>query len=255
MKAYTTGQLAKLAGVSVRTLHHYDHLGLLGPSARTAAGYRLYGGPELLRLQQILFFKELDLPLEEIDRILDDPGFDPVESLRHHRQLLQREMERLAHLLNTIDKTIHRLTEDDMQMTDDELYAGFTPEQAERYRREARETYGPAVVEEAERRAKRMSQAEWQAHGEEGEAVTRGVAGLMDRAPDDPEVQALIARHHAWIEGFYPASAERYRGLSQLYVIHPEFQAFYDKYSPGLADFMAEAMAHYADTVLAERSE
>ena len=255
MKAYTIGQVANMAGVSVRTLHHYDHIGLLTPSARTAAGYRLYGEAELLRLQQILFFKELDLPLEEIGRILDDPGFDPVESLRHHRQLLQREMERLADLLNTIDKTIHRLTEDDMQMTDDELYAGFTPEQADRYRREARERYGTGVVEKAEQRAKQMSKAEWQAHGEEGEAVTIGLAERMDRPVDDPEVQALIARHHAWIEAFYPASAERYRGLGQLYVTHPEFRAFYDNYSEGLADFIAEAMAHYADTILVESSE
>ena len=254
MKAYTIGQVANMAGVSVRTLHHYDHIGLLTPSARTAAGYRLYGEAELLRLQQILFFKELDLPLQEIGRILDDPGFDPVESLRHHRQLLQREMERLADLLNTIDKTIHRLTEDDMQMTDDELYAGFTPEQADRYRREARERYGTGVVEKAEQRAKQMSKAEWQAHGEEGEAVTIGLAERMDRPVDDPEVQALIARHHAWIEAFYPASAERYRGLGQLYVTHPEFRAFYDNYSEGLADFIAEAMAHYADSVLVERS-
>ena len=85
MKAYTVSQLAKMAGVSVRTLHHYDHIGLLKPSRRTEAGYRLYERQDLLRLQQILFFKELDLPLSEIRGILDDPGFDQIESLENHR--------------------------------------------------------------------------------------------------------------------------------------------------------------------------
>jgi DNA-binding transcriptional MerR regulator len=254
VKAYTVSQLAKMAGVSVRTLHHYDQIGLLAPSARTGAGYRLYGEPELLRLQQILFFKELDMPLDEVRRILDDPGFDQVAALEHHRQLLGRRMERLARLLKTIDRTIDRLTEEDMTLTDEELYEGFTTEQIERYKREAREMYDPALVEESERRVKKMSRAQWQAVGAEGESVTTGLAALADREPGDPEVQALIARHHAWIENFYPCSADIYRGLGQGYVEHPEFRAFYEKYHPGLADFMAAAMDHYAGQVLDRRA-
>ena len=250
VKAYTVSQLAKMAGVSVRTLHHYDHIGLLEPSARTEAGYRLYGQRELLRLQQILFFKELDMPLAEVRRILDDPGFDQVAALEHHRHLLHRRMVRLTRLLKTIDKTIDRLTEDDMTLTDEELYEGFTTEQIERYKREARQMYDPALVEESERRVKKMSRAEWQAVGAEGEAVTTALAALADRQPGDAEVQKLIARHHAWIENFFPCSAEVYRGLGRGYAEHPEFRAFYEKYRPGLADFMAAAMEHYADQVL-----
>jgi len=245
--------LAKMAGVSVWTLHHYDQIGLLKPSARTEAGYRLYGEPDLLRLQQILFFKELDMPLDEVRHILDDPGFDRVTALKHHRQLLHRRMERLTRLLKTIDRTIDRLTEDDMTLTDQELYEGFTTEQIERYKREARAMYDPALVEESERRVKKMSRAEWKAVGAEGEAVTTALAALADREPDDAEVQALIARHHAWIEHFYPCSVEVYRGLGQGYVEHPEFRAFYEKYRPGLADFMSAAMNHYADQVLDKR--
>jgi len=253
VQAYTVSQLARMAGVSVRTLHHYDQIGLLRPPARTEAGYRLYGEAELLRLQQILFFKELDVPLAQVRQILDDPGFDQVAALEQHRQMLQRRMERLARLLTTIDRTIDRLTEDDMTLTDEELYAGFTPEQAERYKREARELYDPALVEESERRVKRMSREQWQAVGAEGEAVTSGMAALADRDPTDPEVQALMARHHAWIENFYPCSAEIYRGLGQGYVEHPEFRAFYEKARPGLAEFMAAAMNVYADQVLDRR--
>jgi DNA-binding transcriptional MerR regulator len=253
VKAYTVSQLARMAGVSVRTLHHYDHIRLLAPSARTEAGYRLYGEPELLRLQQILFFKELDMPLDEVRHILDDPGFDQVAALEHHRQMLHRRMERLARLLKTIDRTIDRLAEEDMALTDEELYEGFTTEQIERYKREAREMYDPALVQESDRRVKRMSRAEWQAVGAEGEAVTTALASLVDREPSDAEVQELIARHHAWIENFYSCSAEVYRGLGQGYVEHPEFRAFYEKYCPGLADFMSAAMNHYADQVLDER--
>jgi len=140
-----------------------------------------------------------------------------------------------------------------MGMTDEELYAGFTKEQRERYQREARQMYEPALVQESERRVKKMSREEWKAIGAEGEAITRAPAGLAERAPDDAEVQALIARHHAWIEHFYPCSAEVYAGLGQLYVQHPEFRAHYEKYRPGLADFMAPAMAYYAEHTLAKR--
>ena len=249
-RVYAVKALAKMAGVSVRTLHHYDQIGLLKPSARTAAGYRLYGEKDLLRLQQILFFKELDLPLEEIRGILDDPDFDQVQALADHRQLLQKRVERLTRLLGTIDRTILKLTENDMEMTDEELYEGFTKEQIERYKREVREQYDPALVAESERRVRRMSKAQWNEIKAEGDEVTRGLAALTDRAPGDAEVQKLIARHHAWIEHFYPASAEVYRGLGRLYVENPEFRANYGRYRPGLADFMAAAMACYADEVL-----
>ena len=253
MKTYTVSQLASMAGVSVRTLHHYDHIGLLEPQTRTPAGYRLYGEAEMLRLQQILFFKELDLPLREVRSILHDPNFDQVQALQAHRRMLAGRMERLAQLLRTVDKTIQKLTEETMTLTDEELYEGFSKNQIERYKREAREMYDPALVEESERRVARMSKAQWEAVKLEGDEVTRGIAGLMDREPGDPEVQALIARHHAWIENFYPASAELYRGLGQGYASHPDFRAFYDRYRPDLADFMAAAMACYADQVLAKR--
>jgi len=250
VKVYTVSQLAKMAGVSVRTLHHYDHIGLLKPASRTSAGYRRYGEQELLRLQQILFFRELDFPLGEIRDILDDPAFDQVEALKNHRRLLQRRAERLARLLKTVDKTIQRLTEDDVGMTDEELYEGFTKEQIERYKREARERFDPALVQESERRVSKMSKAQWNALKQEGDDVTRQIAELADRSPGDPEVQGLIARHHAMIEQFYPASADVYRGLGQLYAEHAEFRKFYDKYRPGLSDFLKEAMAYYADHAL-----
>ena len=259
MKRYTVSQLARMAGVTVRTLHHYDQIGLLPPAGRTEsesgryAGYRLYGEAELLRLQQILFFRELDVPLAEVRQILDDPDFDQVAALEHHRGMLHGRMERLGRLLKTIDRTIDRLVEDDVTLTDEELYEGFSTEQIERYKREAREMYDLELVEESERRVKGMSRGEWKAVQAEGQAVTTGIAALMDRDPGDAEVQVVVARHHAWIETFYACSAEIYRGLAQLYVEHPEFRAFYEKVKPGLADYLSAAMLIYAAQVLDRR--
>ncbi|NLS75725.1 MAG: MerR family transcriptional regulator [Chloroflexi bacterium] len=250
MRAYTIGQLAKMAGVSVRTLHHYDQIGLLEPTSRTAAGYRLYGEADLLRLQQILFFKELEMPLDEVRQVLDDPDFDQVTALQRHRQMVEQRMERLSRLLGTIDRTIERLREGTMGLTDDELYEGFSKETRERYRREARERYGVERVEASERKAKQMSKEEWKAVGAEGEAVTQALAALVGRDPSDPEVQAQVARHHAWVEHFYPCGGEVYRGLATMYVDHPEFRAHYEKYRAGLAEFLSAAMLVYAERVL-----
>ena len=251
MAAHTVHQLASLAGISVRTLHHYDHIGLLTPSARSAAGYRLYGTSDLLRLQQILLFKELDLPLEEIRRILDDPGFEPVRALVQHRRTLELRAERLARLLHTIGRTIARLTEVDMSLTDEELYEGLPKEQVDRWKREVDERYDPTLVAESNRRVHAMSKEQWNGVKAEGDAISRRMAELMGRPADDPEVQATIARQHAWIENFYPCSAEMFQGLGQHYAEHPEFRANYDKYHPDLADFMRDAMAYYAEHNLA----
>jgi DNA-binding transcriptional MerR regulator len=249
---HTVQQLASLAGISVRTLHHYDHIGLLTPSTRSAAGYRLYGTEDLLRLQQILLYRELDLPLEEIRRILDDPGFDPVRALAQHRRTLELHAERLARLLHTIDRTIDRLTEVDMSLSDEELYEGLPKEQVERWKREVDERYDPKLVAESNRRVHTMGKDQWNAVKAEGDAISRRMAELMGRPADDPEVQATIARQHAWIENFYACPPEMFEGLGQHYADHPEFRANYDKYRPGLADFMRDAMAYYARHTLAK---
>lgn len=250
MAAYTVHQVAEMAGVSVRTLHHYDQIGLLKPASRTAAGYRLYREEELLRLQQILLFRQLDVPLETIRSILDDPAFDPIEALEAHRRTLEAQAARLTQLLQTIDRTMQRIKGDKMALTDEELYEGLPKEQSERWRREAREKYGADVVEASEQRARQMSKEAWNALKAEGDAVTRGLAALMERDPGDPEVQALIARHYAWVDHFWHPTAEAYRGLGQLYVENDEFRAQYDAYRPGLADFMQAAMNYYADHTL-----
>jgi len=244
---YTIKQLAALAGVSVRTLHHYDQIGLLRPALRTPAGYRIYRHADLLRLQQILFYRELDVPLAEIQALLDRPGFNPVGALKDHRRHLKVRAARLERLIETIDKTILQYEKETQPMKDEELYQGFTPEQAERYRREAAQSYGEQRVKESEDRIRKMGSQKWEAVKAEGGEVTAELAKLIDRAPGDGEVQTLVARHHAWIENFYPAPAEVYSGLAMTYSDHPEFRAFYEKVRPGLADFMRAAMEFYCE--------
>jgi DNA-binding transcriptional MerR regulator len=252
VKGYTVRQVADMASVTVRTLHHYDALGLLHPTGRSAAGYRLYGEADLLRLQQILFFRELGFPLEQIRTIIEDPHFDQVHALERHREMLQLERERLSRLLTTIDRTIARITEENMGMTDEELWEGFSQEQIERYKREAREQYGAEIVEESERRVKQMPKAHWDAINAEGEAATRAIADLAARGrdPGDPEVQRHVARHYAWVDNFWHPTAESYAGLGQMYTENAEFRAHYDKYRPDFADYLAAAMKYYSECSL-----
>ena len=250
-KRYTVQQLAQLAGISVRTLHYYDEIGLLRPESRSDAGYRYYGEDELLRLQQILFYRELDVPLAEIGPILDDPGFNLVDALRQHRARLKERVEHHQQLLNTIDQTLQRLEDSSMTITDKDLYAGFSPERRRTVREDAVAQYGEDAVAASEHRARGMSPEAWTAYGEETEAVNRGLAALLDREPDDPEVQALIARHYATITAFHTPTAEVYRGLGMMYAEHPEFRAHYEKVAVGMPEFLQKAMTVYADRVLA----
>jgi DNA-binding transcriptional MerR regulator len=246
MKGHTVRQLARLAGVSVRTLHHYDRIGILKPESRSEAGYRLYGKEDLLRLQQILFFRELDFPLPDIARILEEPGFNPVQALRDHRAMLEARLGRLHGIIRTLDRTIEQYQGGSM-LTDEELYRGFPPEKIARMKKEARDRYGTGVVEESENKVRRLSKEAFAAVMRDGEEVNRALAGLIGREPTDPDVRKWVARHHAWILNFWTPTEESYRGLGKGYSEHPEFRAFYEKYAPGLADFLNRAIDSYCD--------
>ncbi len=253
MTVYNVSRLAKLAGVSVRTLHHYDEIGLLKPSFRSDSGYREYQREDLLRLQQILFYRELDFSLTEIRGILDDPEYDEVQALVKHRQTIKERIGRLSNLLATIDKTIKHYKEETMTLTDEELYEGFSKEKIERYKKEVDEKYDPELVKTSRERMSKMSRREWHETKDEGETISRELADLMGKAsPDSKEVQAVIKRHHAWIEKFYPANGDTYKGLGKTYTENPEFRAYYNRFKPGLAEFLCAAMEYYADRELGE---
>lgn len=246
---YTVAELAELAGVSVRTLHHYDRIGLLAPGSRTAAGYRMYGWDELRKLQQILFFRELDVPLEEIRRIVERPDFDPAAALRTHRRLLVEKAERLARLVATVDRTIAEYAEERTMLTDEELYEGFPKETVERWKREAKAKYG-AAYEESDRKARSMSKDEAKAVFAEGGELERRWADLArSGAPHDGEAAMELAA--AWrdhMSRFWEPGAEAFAGLGRMYCENEEFRARYEAMQKGLAEFMRDAMAAFART-------
>ena len=251
MKGYTVKRLAKLAGVSVRTLHLYDQNGLLKPESRTSAGYRLYGEEELLRLQQILFYKELDIPLEQIKSILDNPSFDLIKALESHKAALARRRSRITTLLATINKTISNLKEGTM-LSHEELYQGLPKEQAETYRKEAIEKYGRDQVEQSEKSLRSLSKADLKALKGESEEITQKLFSFMGRLPESEVVQEQIARHYNIIRKFWGTQfledkqADAYEGLGNLYVQDERFTTIGGKPHPEFAAFLSVAMRFFA---------
>jgi DNA-binding transcriptional MerR regulator len=242
---YTVKQLSKLAGVSVRTLHFYDEIGLLPPTRLGANGYRYYGQPAALRLQQILFYRELGLSLDEIGAVLDQPGFDVARALEAHRRALQTRLGRLQRLLRTVDDTLAYLKgEHDMDAK--QLFAGFSDEQQAEYEQKAEALWGE-TVRESSRRWKSYSPARQAQIRAEGQAVYQDLLGQLELAPGSPAVQANIARWHQNLRHYYEPSPEIMRGLAQAYTDHPEFRANFDKLSPRLAEFLREAVEKYCE--------
>ena len=241
--AYTVKQLADLAGVSSRTLRYYDSIGLLKPSSYGESGYRLYDDSSLRRLQQILFLKELDFRLDDIASILDDPEFDEVVALKEHRKLLVERMQATQRLIETIDKTVHNVTEG-TPMTDKEYFAGF--EEHKRYRQEAIERYGQDAVEESEKRVGKLSKDQWQALSQEFSDIVHTIMQHMNDDPSTPQVQEQVARLHKWLGNYYECDLDRLLGVVRTYGEHPDFRAMFEKnYSEDVPDYLLKATEIY----------
>jgi DNA-binding transcriptional MerR regulator len=250
-KTYSVKQVSELSGVTVRALHHYDDIGLLKPAMRSEKKYRYYDEENLLRLQQILFYRELDFSLDQISDILDDPDFDTVKALREHRQQFILRKQQIQGLIHTVDRTLASFKGDQhMSHSDKDLYEGFDQEKIDRWNKEVDEKYDPQVVAESRRNIGKMSKEQFKDIQKQGDAVTQSIADNMDKGATSDAVQALIREHHAWIENFYVCPAEMYKGLGLMYGENPEFTAFYEKFRPGLAVFMGEAMAYFAENEL-----
>jgi DNA-binding transcriptional MerR regulator len=241
---FSVNQLAKIAGVSVRTLHHYDKIGLLKPHSRTESRYRVYGHEELLRLQQILLYKEMDIPLLQIQEIIDDPSFDLVSALEQHHAALLNKKGRLEILLKTISKTIHQLKNQE-KMEYKDLYQGMSPEKAEELKKEASEKWGEDVINDSQERLLSMSKKEWNALQEETEMVNTSLASSMHLPVNDSKVQELIARHYKIMGMHFSITPEIYKSLGQMYADDSRFSSYYEKYRSGLALFLRDAISVY----------
>ena len=242
MEKFSVNQLAKLADVSVRTLHHYDKIGLLKPSLRSESNYRYYGEPELLRLQQILLYRELDLPLASIRDILDEEGFDLAKALKEHQRELKKRKERISRLLLTVEKTIIHLKTKNKHMNYKELYEGFSKEQAEAMHTEASERWGKDTIDKSHERLMALDKKDWEALKQKGEDLNRALLTLMHLKPADTKVQQLIQEHYDMTGQHFDVTPEIYSKLGKMYVDDERFKAYYDKHDKGLAVFLRDAI-------------
>jgi DNA-binding transcriptional MerR regulator len=241
---YMVKKLAGLAGISVRTLHYYDEIGLLKPESRSASGYRHYGEDAVGRLQQIMFFRELDFSLDEIRKIISRPDFDAIAALQSHRILLTKRSERINELLSTVDKTIKKL-KGKVNMEIKEYYQGFSDEQIEKYRNEVRERWGESTLKESEARVLEMGKKKFAALQAEGGAIFRAISDSMSKGFASPEVQEQLVKWRQWLENFHHYSDEAVSGLGQAYSQHPEFAEFFRKIHRDLPEFLTRAIEYY----------
>jgi len=255
---WTVKRVAMMSGVSVRTLHHYDAIGLLPPSHIGENGYRYYEQADLLRLQQVLFYRELRMALSDIKAVLDAPEFDLGTALRQHRRQLVANVARYRQLISTIDDTLTKL-KGHMEMTNPISFEGFSPEKQAAHEKELVARFGAAVephIAQSRKKLGDMADADKVAAETEGHQINLDLMGLIaDGAqPGDAAVQAVVGRHYKWICRFWTPDAKAYAGLAQLYRDHEDFRAFYDTYDPRLCDFLGAAMVGYAETRLSDTS-
>jgi MerR family transcriptional regulator, thiopeptide resistance regulator len=251
--AFTVSQVSRMAGVSVRALHHYDEIGLLRPSGRSEAGYRLYEPRDLERLQQVMFYRALELPLDEIARIMSDPDFDVGAALRVQRQLLAEKAVQVRGLIAAVDAAIARLEKGEtmaQRETSDmfEVFEGFDPQQ---YEAEAEQRWGKTKEwEQSKRRAAKHTKQDWLQIKAEGGEVYQQLAALMaaGQAPDSPRAMDAAELHRQYISRwFYDCSLTVHRGLGELYVADERFTATVDKVAPGLSQYCLEAFRANAE--------
>ncbi|MCC5425285.1 MerR family transcriptional regulator [Clostridium botulinum] len=251
---YKIKEVADMAGISVRMLHHYDKIGLLDPESVSAAGYRLYSDENLDRLQQILFFKELNFPLQEIKIILDSPNFNKKEALETHRQLLLEKKLRLEKIIQSVDKTINSM-EGEFKMDKKEILNVFSMTEIEEHQRkyseEVKEKYGnTSAYKESNEKTSKYTKEDWSNIMKDWDIIYKKLANLMDKNPDDKEVQEYIHQSREHIsKNFYDCAPEIFRGLGEIYVNDERFTANIDKYKTGLSKFLRDAINVYCDNI------
>lgn len=246
-KMYSIKEMADLAGVTTRTLRYYDQIGLLSPADLKSNGYRLYDHQSLLRLQQIMFFRELDVPLREIQENLDQPGFELLPALESHQEAIKTKMKRYQDLYTTLDKTIRSLRGENV-MAENEYFEGFDETL---YEEESRERWGHTPqFEESQRKWSSFSKDQQEEIKKEGGRITvRMVTEDPNTSPDDPEVQKAIGEYYDYLnQYFYRLDVEFLRTLSDMWVEDPRFAANYDRIRKGGAAFVREAVHIFCDS-------
>lgn len=253
MKTYQISEISKIAGVSKRTLHYYDEVGLLVPITDELSGYRLYCDDDLVRLQQILFFKELGFKLEEIKNILNSESFDRLSALKKQKELMDLKVKRYFEIIDTIDEAIASI-EGGNHMSGENMFKALDineiEEHKKKYEKEVREKYDEDLVKESNRRTSKYSQDDWNMIQKEAHDIFISIADGMSKGPEDAIVQENVKKYHEHIDKYYyPCSIEIFRGLGIMYVEDERFTKYYEDIKVGLAAFMRDAMEYYSSNI------
>lgn len=247
---YTVKQLAEMAGVSTRTLRYYDEIGILKPARVSSSGYRIYGREQVDRLQQILFYRELEIGLDEIKEIIDSPDFNEIEALKeHHRKLLEKR-NRLDVLIANVSKTI-LYKERGIKMEDREKFEGFKEKliqnNEEKYGKEVREKYGSDAVEKSNSKLMAMTQEDY----DKLKKMEEEFMNTLNEAYKTGNPRGELAKraadlHRQWLCFFWDEySKEAHVGVCQMYIDDERFRAYYDKFEPGTVEFLRDAVLAY----------
>ncbi len=249
--AYKVTELARLSGVSARTLRYYDQIGLLRPERDENSGYRTYGEKQVNRLQQILFYREMDVPLEEIGKILNDPAFDCEEALEHHLCTLLGRKERIEGLIQTVTQTI-RSMKAGTEMNDPDKFEAFKKNMiqgnSETYGQEITEKYGSEAVQNSNARLAGMTEQDWKKQQELSEKIFELLNTAMKKGdPAGREAQEAAELHKQWLVLFWGEerySKKAHRALTESYVSDSRFTAYYDsRLGSGAAEFLRDAVS------------
>ena len=249
---YTVNKLAGMAGVSSRTLRYYDEIGLLSPKRINSSGYRIYGEKEVDMLQQILFYRALEISLDEIKMIIKKPGFDTVQALLHHREALLEKQMMTQRLIQLVDQTL-AAKEGSKPMSDTEKFQGFKKEMIDKnekkYGAEIRKKYGDKAIDASNKKVMNMSQKDH----EEITALTQSMHETMVEAlttgdPGCDLAQEAVDMHRQWLNFYVDMYSSQYhRGLADMYVADARFKQHYEDLAIGLTEFLREAIYIYTE--------
>ncbi|MGW8722934.1 MerR family transcriptional regulator [Streptomyces althioticus] len=243
--SWSVGQVAGFAGVTVRTLHHYDAIGLLVPSGRSHAGHRRYGDADLDRLQQILFYRELGFPLEEVAALLDDPDADPRAQLRRQHELLTARIERLQKMAAAVEQAMEARTMG-INLTPEEKFEVFGDFDPDQYQEEVQERWGDTdAYRQSRERTASYTKEDWQRIQDEADELTRRFVALMEAGePADSEAAMDAAEDHrrGISRNHYDCGYEMHTCLGEMYVDDERFTRNIDQAKPGLAAYMRDAI-------------
>lgn len=247
---YKINEISKIAGISTRTLRYYDDIELLKPSIVADNNYRMYSETEIDLLQQILFYKELGFPLDEIKKIINDDEFDYLQALEFHKVKLLSKREKIDRLIQTIDLTIKK-ERGETTMSNNEKFNAFKEnliqENEEKYGVELRDKYGDVVIENSNQRIKRMSK--WQFN--EANRIAEEIKLLLLTAfstgnPQSKEAQEVCALHQKWIQFYWESyNEDHHLALVEMYTQDERFKKYYEAVIAGATEFLYQAMKYY----------